>query len=230
LKAPATKTVIRALPAKSRATFADSNPAVRLHTYVVEHDFGFAPNPFYGVCTLATCKPKVRKTGQIGDYIAGMGCSKRKRRGYLVYFMRVSEDSDYDKYWADPRFRQKRPQLRGSKMQAFGDNIYHHNRRTGEWIQENSFHSRPNEANPINLEHDTTTSTRVLIGTEFAYFGGIGPKIPKRFRDFDGRDVCGGRGHQCRFPEKLVIEFVAWLKSLGEQGVVGSPLDWPRTK
>ncbi|WP_202913488.1 hypothetical protein [Acuticoccus sediminis] len=25
---------------------------MRLFSYVVEHDQGFAPNPFYGVCTL----------------------------------------------------------------------------------------------------------------------------------------------------------------------------------
>lgn len=28
--------------------------------YVIPFDSGFAPNPFHGICTLATCKPKVR--------------------------------------------------------------------------------------------------------------------------------------------------------------------------
>lgn len=32
-----------------------------LYSYVVAHDFGFAPNPFDGLCTLATCKPDIRK-------------------------------------------------------------------------------------------------------------------------------------------------------------------------
>ena len=32
-----------------------------LFSYVIEHDLGFAPNPFHGVCTLACCKPQIRK-------------------------------------------------------------------------------------------------------------------------------------------------------------------------
>ena len=33
----------------------------RVYMYVVDRDFGFAPNPFHGVRTLATCKPPIRK-------------------------------------------------------------------------------------------------------------------------------------------------------------------------
>ena len=40
-----------------------------LYLYVVDRDFGFAPNPFHGVCTLATCKPKIRKFAKVGDWI-----------------------------------------------------------------------------------------------------------------------------------------------------------------
>ena len=29
---------------------------MRIYAYVVTHDNGFAPNPFHGFCTLATCK------------------------------------------------------------------------------------------------------------------------------------------------------------------------------
>lgn len=52
-----------------------------LYSYVVAHDFGFAPNPFDGLCTLATCKPDIRKKAAVGDYIVGTGCAKRKRQG-----------------------------------------------------------------------------------------------------------------------------------------------------
>ena len=34
---------------------------MKLYSYIVARDFGFAPNPFYGFCTLATCKPKIAK-------------------------------------------------------------------------------------------------------------------------------------------------------------------------
>ena len=31
-----------------------------IYQYVLKVDHGFAPNPFYGVCTLACCKPRMR--------------------------------------------------------------------------------------------------------------------------------------------------------------------------
>lgn len=32
-----------------------------LFSYIVRWDHGFAPNPFHGICSLATCKPGIRK-------------------------------------------------------------------------------------------------------------------------------------------------------------------------
>ena len=42
-----------------------------IHTYVVQHDKGFAPNPFWGICTLACCKPRIRAKASVGDIILG---------------------------------------------------------------------------------------------------------------------------------------------------------------
>ena len=202
---------------------------MRLHSYVLDHDYGFAPNPFHGVCTLATCKPSIREHAEVGDYVVGTGCAKRRRRGFLVYFMRVEEITTFDVYWSDPRFTRKRPLLRGSKMQAFGDNIYHRDSATGRWRQANSLHSlHDGSANPANVDRDTK-SRNVLIGSEYAYWGGSGPKIPEQYRDFNGIDVCARRGHRNRFPKELRDQFIDWLHSLGEHGYVSAPLDWKRT-
>lgn len=202
---------------------------MRLHSYVIDHDYGFAPNPFHGVCTLATCKPVIRQHATVGDYVVGTGCAKRGRRSYLVYFMRVEEITDFDRYWADPRFLAKRPTLRGSKMQAFGDNIYHRDPGSGQWVQANSLHSLANGSpNAANIARDTR-SEKVLISTDFAYWGGSGPQVPSGFRDFGGKDICSGRGHQNRFEDAMRDEFIAWLRSLNERGYIAAPLDWPRS-
>jgi hypothetical protein len=50
--------------------------AMRLFAYKMTHDTGFAPNPFHGACTLATCKPQIRLHKRVGDWIAGF-TSKR---------------------------------------------------------------------------------------------------------------------------------------------------------
>ena len=77
-------------------------------------DAGFAPNPFWGYCTLATCKPKVRLRAEVGDWIVGMGSKVLEKRygiGYfkLIYAMRVDEKLTFEQYSKDPRFRDKIP-------------------------------------------------------------------------------------------------------------------------
>lgn len=201
---------------------------MRLFSYVVARDYGFAPNPFYGVCTLATCKPAIRRVASVGDWIVGTGSSLRKRNGFLVYVMCVTETMTFNEYWEDERFRQKRPHLRGSKKQAFGDNIYFRD-ASGNWHQQNSHHSNEDGSpNMRNIRRDTQTD-RVLISTDFAYWGGSGPEIPQAFRDYDGIDICARRHHKSQFPEALVTDFVGWFRSLGAQGFLGAPLDWSRT-
>lgn len=32
-----------------------------LYSYVIKRDYGFAPNPFENICSLATCKPQIRE-------------------------------------------------------------------------------------------------------------------------------------------------------------------------
>ena len=203
---------------------------MKLYTYVVQHDFAFAPNPFYGYCTLATCKPDIRRVAPIGSYIVGTGCAARRRRGHLVYYMKVSEALTFDAYWNDERFREKRPFLNGNRMRAFGDNIYHRKTVGNGWIQESSYHSlHSGKANPVNVTTDTRTD-RVLIGTEFAYWGGAGPVIPDQFRAYEDGDICAARGHRVNFPEGLPVSFMAWVQGLGCQGVVGRPFEWSKLK
>jgi hypothetical protein len=201
---------------------------MKLYSYVVARDYGFAPNPFFGVCTLATCKPRIREHAQVGDWVVGTGSKRYGLGGHLVYAMRVAETLSYDEYWGDPRFRQKRPNLRGSLKQAFGDNIYHRSPKSGKWVQENSHHSMSNgEPNPANIEHDTQ-APRVLVAAEFVYWGGEGPQIPSRFRSRGHADICCQHpGYKCNFPVSLIQSFVSWIQSLGMIGYIGKPSEFP---
>ncbi len=196
-----------------------------LYCYVVARDYGFAPNPFFGVCTLATCKPIIRKHAQIGDWVVGIGSKRYGLGRRLVYAMRVSETLSYDQYWSAPRFGQKRPNLHGSLKQAYGDNIYHHHSKSKEWVQEDSHHSHPGgRPNRANIEHDTQ-APRVLVATEFTYWGAKGPKIPTEF--LRGKEnVSCGQGHKCRFSPAFVESFVSWIQSLGMRGYVSPPKEF----
>ena len=202
---------------------------MRLFSYVVARDYGFAPNPFVGVCTLATCKPNIRRIASVGDWIIGTGSRKQNRRGFLVYAMRVTETMTFDEYWKDDRFQRKIPNLRGSKKQAFGDNIYF-KKDAVRWHQLDSHHSyRGGVPNPYNILNDTQTD-RVLLSTDFTYWGGSGPEIPSELRDYDGFDICALRNHKSRFPDDMIAWFVDWFRSLDACGYLGPPLDWTRTQ
>ena len=193
---------------------------MRLFSYVVVRDYGFAPNPFFGRCTLATCKPHVRKAANVGDWVIGTGSKERGREGHLVFAMKVTEWMTFDRYWGDARFACKKPNLAGSKKQAFGDNIY---RRDGRgWKQADSHHSYSDgRANQNNIRRDTGVDC-VLVSDDFVYFGGTGPEIPGRL------DVCKrGPGHRCKFSGAVVGAVDEWLSGL-ERGFVGRPGDWER--
>ena len=160
----------------------------RVYMYVVDRDFGFAPNPFHGVCTLATCKPIIRRTAQVGDWIIGMGGRRLNATGNCIFAMQVDECVTFDAYWNDPRFRDKRPIRNGSKKMMVGDNIYHRVSPAAQWQQEDSHHSLPDGSPNIhNLEQDTQTN-RVLISRKFLFFGSDAPSVPV--------DILSGLGYQ----------------------------------
>jgi hypothetical protein len=204
---------------------------VKLHSYVVARDFGFAPNPFFGVCTLATCKPKIRRAAAIGDWVTGTGSKPSKRDRNVVYAMRVTGAMTFEEYWADPRFQRKKANLRGSKKQAFGDNIYSRDPGTALWCQADSHHSlHDGSPNPLNVIADTGTD-RILLSDDFVYWGRSGPELPRQFLRYGPRheNICAGRGHKNRFSPELVNDYIAWIRSLNETGYCGEPLDWRKT-
>ena len=195
----------------------------RLYSYIVVRDYGFAPNPFYGFCTLATCKPQIRKMAEIGDWIIGTGSKSKGRDRRLVYAMRVTEAMSFDEYWADSRFLRKRPDMHASVKKAFGDNIYHRDDDSGPWRQLDSHHSHDDGTqNNRNVRNDTKVN-RVLVSDDFIYWGGNGPIAPT-FRDVT---VCHStQGHRSNFPTEVVDDFETWLRSLDEKGYCGIPLEW----
>jgi hypothetical protein len=198
---------------------------VNLYSYVIARDYGFAPNPFHGVCTLATCKPVIRRVARVGDWVIGTGAAEYKRTGQLICAMQVSEAMSFDEYWSDPRFEIKRPDLTGSRMLAYGDNIYNRD-VDGAWVQLNSHHSLPGgEINQANVDDDTQTN-RVLIANEFWYFGDNALPIPSEFRRPGDSIVCPGRNHRKNFRPELVDEFLAWLNQQ-PKGCSGRPDRWP---
>lgn len=194
-----------------------------VYTYVIEHDLGFAPNPFHGICTLACCKPKIRKRAEVGDYILGTGATRPNLLGHLIYWMRVDEILNFDDYWKDWRFRWKKPVMQGSTHQRYGDNIYHHVGKENAYRQEDSFHSLEDGTLSLgDLQRDTGSTDKILIGHDFAYWGVKGIKLPDHLKCF----VKKGPGHKYKFKDEQVAHFMEWLADHPERGYIGEPAHW----
>ena len=77
----------------------------RLYSYKMAHDNRFAPNPLFGVLTLATCKPQLRKNAKVGDWIAGWTSLHVAHtptpvgEERLIYLAKVSEKLTFAEYW-----------------------------------------------------------------------------------------------------------------------------------
>lgn len=143
--------------------------------YKLTHDSGFAPNPFHGVLTLATCRPPVRRCRQPGDWVAGFASQElvatARERGVqipfmgLVYLARVTESIPLSSYFDDRRFARKKPK-KGSphEIERAGDNIYFLDDH-GEYQQLPNNHHAPEDK-----AHDLT-GVNALICSDFWYLG-----------------------------------------------------------
>lgn len=187
---------------------------MRLCSYIITNDTGFAPNPFGGYCTLAACTPNhqgVRLSG--GDWVVGHATGGLGRG--LIHAMQVAETLDFDTYYKDPRFRHKKPRFDGSWRAACGDNIYYR-AANGAWTQHPTlFHDTPE-----NRLQDTR-NPRVFVSEHFYYFGENAPEVPKRFSAL----LRDRQGCKCSHPEELLRAFLEWLHERFEPGIHGDPRD-----
>lgn len=177
---------------------------VKHYSYVVRRDFGFAPNPFGRYCTLATCKPDIRKNAQVNSWVFGI--TPKSKGNKLLFAMLVSEKLDFNQYWSDERFEYKKPIRNGSLKQMYGDNIYFFNAEK-EWFQADSHHSlEDGKVNLDNLNRDVS-GKYVLVAEEFYYFGSESIDFPLNLGHFfEVR-----RGTKL-IDNDIVVKIVSWLR------------------
>lgn len=200
---------------------------MRIFSYKITRDFGFAPNPFFGVCTLATCKPTIRKCASVGDIVLGCGSAELNLRNRIVFAMKVEEKMTFDDYWRDLRFQRKKPILTGSISASFGDNIYH--TFDGSWMQEDSHHSfEGGGLNIDNMSRDLSANS-VLVSKNFIYWGGAAIKIPAALSDFDGDSVYPrSRGDRSKFHNDFIKIISDWFDAYPYRGYLSRPYCWPQ--
>lgn len=146
----------------------------KLYSYKMAHDNRFAPNPLFGVLTLATCKPKMRLNTEVGNWIAGWTSkhiahtSTKTGEERLIYLAKVTKKLTFEEYWE--QYPQKRPIYTDdtSVLERYGDNIYQPT-GDGTFIQIKNVHHGENK-----MMKDLGGKF-VLVCEEFYYFSCLSP-------------------------------------------------------
>lgn len=202
---------------------------MRLFSYKMTHDTGFAPNPFGHTLTIATCKPKIRLHKSVDDWIAGF--TSKKLAGHevgserLIYLMHVAEKLHMRDYFSDSRFQDKIPDTSASgPMAEVGDNIYRPVRQDA--ASSADFEQLPNR-NHCEDHHreDDVSGNYVLIADEFYYFGGNALDVPPKYRPEVPR---GQSGHGKETPSEQAWRFVDYIRGRFQPGRHGEPHWWPK--
>jgi hypothetical protein len=191
-----------------------------LFSYIITHDTGFAPNPFFGYCTLANCKPVIRRTAKIGDWIVGISANASGNK--IIYAMKVQEILSYKEYFENKKFRCKKPDFSsGSTVRKLGDNIYQP-LPSGGFKQLQSMHSEQQcgQEDFKRKAHDLS-GKNVLISKEFIYFGKNAIPVPRKFSKLKV-----GRAYKNHFSDKFISDFSSFINSR-KKGVLAAPTEWP---
>jgi hypothetical protein len=199
--------------------------------YRMTNDAGSAPNPFYGICTLAICTPNhQRALLSEGNVIVGVEADplirrRRKKRSdstsarCIVYYMVIDKILDLDSYFRDPRFTRKIPNPGGSVIAARGDNC-HYKDDKDVWC---SILGHPHEHDQGATFQDQI-GDRVFIGRQFYYFGDKAVPLPK---EIEWQFVPGAQGIKyCDHPLPDFDQPVeAAARAFGKVGRIGNPID-----
>jgi len=151
---------------------------MKIRAYKMTHATGFAPNHDCGILTLATCKSGIREKAEIGEWIAGFTSTEKTAGGTprgqerLIYLMKVTNKMTFDEYW------KKYPQKRPNKYSDLGDNIYFLEGTVYKQTDKAKYHTGKED------QDKDLTSDKVLISTEFKYFGKENPLDISEYREY----------------------------------------------
>jgi len=195
---------------------------MRLYSYVLKSDNGSAPNPFWGTCTLTICKPKIRRTAQIGDWIIGTGSRNSKLKdgkmydlaGSLVYAMKVVDKKTLEEYntYCQTNLPDKIPRWFNSDWRKkLGDCVYDYT-KGGEPAIRLAVHKERHRTRDLS-------GLNALLSDHFYYFGEEPRPIPAALKEI----VLKGRGHRVIDDAKLIHAFEKWIKKFKKNKIYADP-------
>jgi hypothetical protein len=195
----------------------------RLFSYILRIDDGAAPNPFWGLCTLTICKPRIREKAKPGDWVVGTG-SKRVRQkngtfkdysNHLIYAMKVTCTKSLKEYdtFCKTKFKKKIPKYynRNDYRLRMGDCIYDYSNRTTPTL-------RPSVHKEKNIKTDLS-GLNSLLSDHFYYFGNNPVIVPSYLKTI----IKKNQGHKKIENQELIDKFINWISQYKKNKLYGQP-------
>ena len=177
----------------------------RLFTYKMTVDDGTAPNPLGSVCTLAICKPQIRKSAEVGDWVVGFGSKAMKTEGKILCAMKISLKLTFEQY---NLYCQKLCRVKLPNINKYGDCIYY--KENGEYKQ------RVNNAHTKECMERDLGGKYVLLADEFYYFGKNCLTLPKYLKKIIPKQ----QAYHSKKNKDYIYDFKKWIRQF-DQGVLG---------
>ncbi len=182
---------------------------MKLFTYILRYDDGTAPNPFWGVCSLAIRKPALRLAAEVGDWVVGLGSAESPIgdiSAHVVYAMKVTSKMtlmEYDQF-CKTFLPKKKPDWRNHDYRMrMGDCIYNFvagpdnpKMRTGVHTEE-------------NMEKDLS-GLYALVSKQYYYFGDQPIKLPSNLYPITQTP----QGQISAAHQEYFEDFVNWIEDL----------------
>lgn len=198
---------------------------MKLYSYIIKHDAGSAPNPFWSTCSLAICKPVIRRGANVGDWVIGTGSKNAKCNdlqnhdlsGCLVFAMRVTSILSMKEYdeWSSQNCPRKIPNWKTKDWRdKVGDCVYDFST-----LHPSIRRSVHNESNAVS----DLGGINVLLSNSFYYFGEEPIILPSSLQHL----VKATQGHlKCEDPY-MIEKFEKWIDQFKKNKIYASPqLRW----
>lgn len=182
------------------------NTPTDIYVYKLITDNGGAPCVYRGILSLAICKPKIRKTANVGALVFGVG--GQRLAGRLIYAAYVTEKPPVGEYYRNSRFH-NRP-----------DCIYREVDGRPERISNAQFHSKYDESGTdVGGQFEKAF---VLLSNDFCYFGETGTTdYMKSSPTLTSMLARLKRGHRRNHQSSVHQELCTLAKELWRKGLTG---------
>lgn len=194
----------------------------RLFSYVLRIDDGAAPNPFWGLCTLTICKPAIRRTAKIGDWVIGTGSKNSKLKDgniydlsdCIIYAMKITDIKSLTEYdsFCQKKLKDKIPSwFVKDGRKRMGDCIYDYSKGVNPVIRK-GVHNENNKMKDLG-------GLNALLSDHFYYFGEEARVLPTELSGI----IKKNQGHLKIEKSDLVSRFIKWIIKFKNNKIYADP-------